>query len=500
MGYWSPVSRSLRHPFKGPRRYLRPERSRNQPRKQARQPKMRQSRFSVESVLEAPDTTAARPGLRLRVTGLVVVLLFALLGLRLWTLQVLQAPAAAHAVNANQIRTVPVEPARGLILDRYGNPLVNNVVVQQITLSQVAAKEQPEVVGRLAALIGQTTAQIEATLNDPRFSPYKPVPVLDNAPLSDILYIKEHQDDFPGVSSVADHRAQLPPAGTAGPGPARVPGGPDARLRLDHQQPPSSSRGRPRATSRVTPSGSRGSSTSTSPSCAGPPAARSSRSTRSGRVVGTLKTTPSTAGDNVVTNLDTNLQQVADNALATQIGTLRNTFDPACNNKSGCYPAATEGAVVVMDPQTGAVYAMSSYPSYNLSEWVGGLSAAQNAQLFGPTSMEPTLNRAIQGRYTPGSTFKLNTATAALNTGLITPTTPYYDTGTFKTPDCQSTAPHASSTTPPATRAAPSTCRAPSACRATTSSTTSATSSTPRLPRTGRRRSRTRRLSTAWAS
>ncbi len=51
--------------------------------------------------------------------------------------------------------------------------------------------------------------------------------------------------------------------------------------------------------------------------------------------------------------------------------------------------------------------------------------------------MEPTLNRAIQGRYTPGSTFKLNTATAALNTGLISPTTPYYDTGTFKTPDCQ---------------------------------------------------------------
>ncbi len=80
-----------------------------------------------------------------------------------------------------------------------------------------------------------------------------------------------------------------------------------------------------------------------------------------------------------MTNLDTNLQQVADNALATQIATLRNTFDPQCNNKSGCYPAATEGAVVVMSPQTGAVYAMSSYPSYNLSEWVGGLSAAQNA-------------------------------------------------------------------------------------------------------------------------
>ena len=51
--------------------------------------------------------------------------------------------------------------------------------------------------------------------------------------------------------------------------------------------------------------------------------------------------------------------------------------------------------------------------------------------------MEPTLNRAIQGTYTPGSTFKLNTATAALNTGLISPAFSYYDSGTFKTPDCQ---------------------------------------------------------------
>ena len=65
---------------------------------------MRQSRISVEAMLDAPDTTAARPGLRLRIAGLAVVVLFALLGLRLWTLQVLQAPAAAQAVTANQIR------------------------------------------------------------------------------------------------------------------------------------------------------------------------------------------------------------------------------------------------------------------------------------------------------------------------------------------------------------------------------------------------------------
>ena len=58
----------------------------------------------MEGVLDAPDSTAARPGLRLRVAGLIVLGLFGLLGLRLWALTVLQAPAAAHTVSVNQIR------------------------------------------------------------------------------------------------------------------------------------------------------------------------------------------------------------------------------------------------------------------------------------------------------------------------------------------------------------------------------------------------------------
>ena len=178
---------------------------------------MRQSRFSMESMLDAPDSSASRPGLRLRIAGLVVAGLFALLGLRLWALTVLQAPAAAHAVAVNQIRSVPVEPTRGLILDRTGNPLVSNLVVEQITLTRAAALDHPAVVGRLAALIGQTTAQVQATIADPRYSPYQPVPVLTNAPKADILYISEHQDDFPGVASVQTTERTYPQGELPGP-------------------------------------------------------------------------------------------------------------------------------------------------------------------------------------------------------------------------------------------------------------------------------------------
>ncbi len=430
------MSRSLRHPFRGSRRFLRTESDRRPNRKKVKQPKMRQSRFSVEAMLDAPDTTDSRPGLRLRITGLVVVGLFALLGLRLWTLTVLQAPAAAQAVTANQIRVVSVAPTRGLVLDRYGNPLVNNVVTQQITLSRVTAQQDPAVVGRLAALIGQTTTQLDATVADTRYSLYKPVPVLSDAPLSDILYIREHQSEFPGVSSVQTTQRNYPQLEL--PGPAQT--GYPAAQTLGYVGTINAAELKSRAAQGYQAGdafGQSGLEYQYESELRGVPGQQQLEVNPVGQVVGALKTTPAAPGDNIVTNIDTNLQQVADNALATQILTLRKGLDPQCNNNTGCYPAATGGAVIVMSPQTGAVYAMSSYPTYNPSIWVGGITTAQYAALSDPANNEPLINRAIGGVYTPGSTFKLNTATAALGSGLWTPNEFYDDSGTFKIPGCQ---------------------------------------------------------------
>ncbi len=435
------MSRSLRHPFGRKRVFATAGGASKATRKKPRQPRIRPSRrISVGSILEAPDTTDARPGLRLRITGIVVVALFALLGLRLWALQVLQAPAAAQAVTANQIRVVPLEPTRGLILDRSGNPLVNNVVTEQITLSRVSAEQHPAVVGRLAALIGQTTARIDASIADPRYSLYKPVPVLSDAPLSDILYIREHQDEFPGVSSVQTSQRNYPQQEE--PGPAQ-PGYPASQV-LGYVGTINTAELAARSSQGYQegdPFGQSGLEFQYESELRGVPGQQQLEVDSQGQVAGALKTTPSTSGDDIVTNLDTNLQQVADNALAAQVVALRRTYDPQCNNRSGCYPAATGGAVVVMNPQTGAVYAMSSYPSYNPSVWVGGITTAQYAALSDPANNEPLINRAIDGLYTPGSTFKLNTATAALDSGLWSPGTYYDDAGTFTVPGCQYNSP-----------------------------------------------------------
>ena len=439
MGYWGPVSRSLRHPFGEKRIFGSPSATRPTKGK-ARQPRMRQSRFSMEAMLDAPDTTESRPGLRLRIVAVAMVALFALLGLRLWALQVLQAPAAAQAVVANQIRAVPVTPTRGLILDRNGNPLVGNQVTEQITLSREVAQQDPEVIGRLAALVGQTPAQVRASIANQQFNQYKPVPIMDNAPLADIVYIKEHQAEFPGVSSVQTTQRIYPQSELPGPAQGTYP----AAQVLGYVGTINSDELKSRAAQGYLAGdafGQAGLEYEYEKQLRGTPGQQQLEVDPQGQVAGVLKTVPSQPGDDIVTNLDTNLQQVADNALATQIENLKRTFDPSClnsaGNKVGCYPQPTGGAVIVMSPQTGAVYAMSSYPSYNPSVWVGGISDANYAALSSPASNVPLLNRAIQGLYTPGSTFKLNTATVALQTGLISPTTPYYDSGTYKTPDCQ---------------------------------------------------------------
>ncbi len=429
------MSRSLRHPF-GEKRIFRSPAGAKPTRTKSRQPRMRQSRFSVESLLDAPDTTEARPGLRLRIVGVAVVVLFALLGLRLWALQVLQAPAAAQAVVANQIRAVAVTPTRGLILDRNGYPLVDNVVTEEITLSRVAAQQDPGVIGRLAAVVGESTAQVEASIANLQYSLYKPVPILSNAPLADVVYIKEHQSEFPGVASVQSTQRSYPQTQLPGPAQGTYP----AAQVLGYVGTINAAELQSRASQGYQAGdafGQSGLEYQYETELHGIPGSQQLEVTPQGQVAGVLKSTPPTPGDDIVTNIDTNLQQVADNALASQILNLRRTYDPACNSNSGCYPAATGGAVVVMSPQTGAVYAMSSYPSYDPSVWVGGITQSEYASLSDPANNEPLLNRAIDGLYIPGSTFKLNTATAALQTGLITPGFTYYDSGVFKTPDCQ---------------------------------------------------------------
>jgi len=374
-------------------------------------------------VFAPPETVASRPLVRLNVLGVVVAGLLAVMVLRLWTLQVIQHDALSTTVNADTLRTVSVPAPRGLIVGRNDTELASNQVEQEIVLSRSEAALHPSVVGAVAALVGKTPAEIKAALADSQYSLYQPVPVMVNAPVATVLYVEEHQSEFPGVS-VEQVTQRSYPQGTATSTPfTHVLGYVGAITPAELAAHPH------QGYTQGSEIGTTGLEQEYQSYLRGTPGTEQLEVNRLGTVVGTAKKTKPVQGDTVVTNLDLNLEKVAESALKSDILTDRKTVDPL----NGKYPTANSGAAIVMDVQTGAVLAMASYPTYDLNDWIGGISTANYAAI---QSVGALPNYAIQGVYTPGSSFKLASATSALQHGLISPYVPYDDPGTFTFPGC----------------------------------------------------------------
>jgi penicillin-binding protein 2 len=359
--------------------------------------------------------------MRLKVVGVIAIALFGVMVVRLWSLQVLQTARYTQTVTANQLRLIRVPAPRGLILSRSGTTMVDNGVSQEITLTEAAARQDPQVVGALAALLGMTPTAVEQRLAGPNTAgPYAPATIMANAPLSAVETIAENPSLFPGVlTPTVTHRSY--PLGDTG---AQLWGyvGPVTAAELHHMSPGV------QAGDQV---GQSGLEAQYNKDLTGTAGAQKVEVDAQGQMVGTLGTTPPVPGDNLVTHIDLGLEQTLQQALDQQVATL-STVDPHTGQTIG----ATGGAAVALDPQTGAVLAMVSNPTYNPSWWVGGITTAHYQQLTASNAHQPLMNRAIDGLYTPGSTFKLATASAALHDGLITPSFEYYDNGTFVVPGC----------------------------------------------------------------
>ncbi len=258
----------LRHPFRGGHFYPKPKTPRPARKSEPRTPRMRPKRSVVDRITPSSEPRRPRTIVRLGVLGVTVAALFSLVLVRLWYLQVLDTTAYAQKVTANQVRAVQVSPPRGLIVDRSGGELVRNQVTEDITLSRLSAQQHPGVVGQLAALLGISSAAIEADLNNPRFSLYKPVPIMENATMAAVSAIKENPQLYPGVAAQVDSQLAYPMGNDRGP---------DARLHPSDQRAPSWPPTRAPATSRGTSTAKTGSKTSTSRICAAPRASTRSR-------------------------------------------------------------------------------------------------------------------------------------------------------------------------------------------------------------------------------
>ncbi|MEE0769103.1 MAG: penicillin-binding transpeptidase domain-containing protein [Clostridia bacterium] len=140
-----------------------------------------------------------------------------------------------------------------------------------------------------------------------------------------------------------------------------------------------------------------------------------------GTVTEEYVTEEAVAGSDVVLTIDANLQKVAEEALKKNIDKIAN---------GGFYKTspANAGAVIVMNVKTGEVLAMASYPDYNPQLFIDGISQEQYDSY---KEGKKLVNRAISGVYSPGSIYKMVTATAGLETGAITTKTKINDTGVY---------------------------------------------------------------------
>ncbi len=374
----------------------------------------------LRDLVASPGEVGARPEVRWRVIGSFFMVLFLLIIVRLVFLQVIEHAAAVEAVDSNSLRVSTIPASRGQIRDRNGDVLVGNQMTVQLQISREQAALDPAIKGSLAALTGETVAEINTKLNNVQYLPYQPLPILTNTPPAIIEYVKMHPAQFPGVLLVNASTRYYPLGGTLAP---QVLGyvGPITGKEISQN---------PHAGYQTNSIyGQNGVEMFYESYLRGIDGHETLRVDSLGNVLGTSKVVEPKVGDSVVLNVDAGLQAAVQTALDNGIHRVRTHVDP----RSGKYPPAPNGAAVVMNVNTGAVVAMASYPGYNVSNFIGGLSHQQFTQLENTGAFN---NYAIQGLYTPGSTFKLVTATAALQTGIFPAGQYVNDTGTFRVPGC----------------------------------------------------------------
>jgi len=355
--------------------------------------------------------------------AVVVVCLFGTLLGRLWYLQVVDAssPAVQQAASQGE-ETIYIPAPRGEIFDRNGVLLAGNRIEQVVTVQPDAQLSDPGIVDELAAVLDEPVQQVKAALDNPQYSPYQPVPVAEGVSNSVVLAIDENRKLLPGVTVSAEPVRYYP----YGPITANILGWVSQLTAPEWAADKSElcAKGIPcyQANSQV---GQAGVEASFEDYLRGVPGKEVVEVDAQGHVLGVASYTPPVPGDNVVLSISLADQEAAMTALSDWAQKGRTYIDPA----SGHLARVTSGAMVVEDPRNGQLLALATYPDYNDNDFVGGISERQWEYYNNPASNYPLEDRPISWAGATGSTFKLITATAALDYGVRSPYYYYDDTG-----------------------------------------------------------------------
>jgi len=322
------------------------------------------------------------------VTGVLMVIL-----LRLVQLQIIDGTMYRQQSENNRLRILSSPAPRGIIYDRNGVALVKNVPFYSVYIMHDPARRVDT--AALSSLIGEDRQDIETRLNRKDNSPFVPIRLKQGLSFQEVARIEARRSDFPGLFIQTDVGRSYPFGKTG----AHVIGYLGKMTPVQAGSP---------AFSDLPPEtlvGQWGVEALYDKQLRGVAGGRVIEVDALGREHRLVRQEPSVRGKDVVLSIDIRMQQAVEEAFGDKAG-----------------------ALVALKVDTGEVLALESLPSFDPNQFTDGISSADWQKLV-EDKRKPMMNRALQSQYPPGSTFKIVTAIAGLEEGVITPDTTVNCTG-----------------------------------------------------------------------
>src|SRR6266850_5980148 len=328
--------------------------------------------------------------IRLTIMQYVITVVFSVLAVSFWVLQVVEHVKFQEMAENNHQRTLALRAPRGLVLDRDGKVLVENRQSYSISIVREHTKDLNRTIRLLAAVLGMDEPSVRTIVERHRREPtYRPITVVQDATLAQVSAVRARRLDFELPDVVVEQVPTRRYPETMGAhlfgyvgevNDAQVAGGEGGLKSGDIV-------------------GQSGIEKVYNAMLMGEDGAKRVVVNSVGREIRTLEEDQPTEGKRLQLTIDIDVQKAIEDG-----------FDSLGFN----------GAAVVLDPTNGDVLGFTSRPAYDPNAFAAGIDRVTWAAL-NTNTLKPLQDRAIQGRYSPGSTFKMAVATAALMEGVITP-------------------------------------------------------------------------------
>ena len=314
---------------------------------------------------------------------------FVLLAGAFWFFQVIQHEQFREMAENNHQRELALRAPRGVLFDRHGRVLVENRHSYSVSIVRLHTTDLDRTIRKLAAVAGLEEQRVREVVDRARHLPsYRPIVVLQDATLAQVAAIMARRLDFelPDVVVERVPTRRYPTDALGAHLLGYVGEASDAQLTADGLRPGAIV-------------GQAGVERTHNRELMGRDGARTVVVNSMGREIRTLDEVEPTEGRRLMLTIDYDVQKAAED---------------------GFKALGYWGAAAAIDPRSGEVLALVSLPSYDPNSFATGIDRATWSAL-NTDRLRPLQNRVMQGRYSPGSTFKIVVATAALEEDLVTP-------------------------------------------------------------------------------